>query len=112
METGPVRDITGASVLAMVGDSITTDHISPAGSIKRDSPAGKYLMARGVQPSDFNSYAARRVNHEVMMRGTFANVRLRNQMAPGTEGGWTTRQPDGTVTTIYDAAVQYRKESV
>jgi aconitate hydratase A / 2-methylisocitrate dehydratase len=112
METAPVRDITGARVLALLGDSITTDHISPAGSIKRDSPAGKYLMARGVQPSDFNSYGARRGNHEVMMRGTFANVRLRNQLAPGTEGGWTTHQPDGEVTTIYDAAMQYKLESV
>ena len=84
------RDITGARVLALLGDSITTDHISPAGSIKKDSPAGKYLMAHGVQPADFNSYGARRGNHEVMMRGTFANIRLRNQLAPGTEGGWTT----------------------
>ena len=112
METAPVRDITGARVLALLGDSITTDHISPAGSIKRDSPAGKYLIARGVQPSDFNSYGARRGNHEVMVRGTFANVRLRNQLAPGTEGGWTTHQPDGVVTTIYDAAMQYRDEGV
>src|SRR5207344_523219 len=110
METTPVRDITGARVLALLGDSITTDHISPAGSIKKDSPAGKYLMAHGVQPTDFNSYGARRGNHEVMMRGTFANVRLRNQMAPGTEGGWTTHQPDGTVMTIYDAAMQYKNE--
>ena len=92
-----MRDITGARVLALLGDSITTDHISPAGSIKKDSPAGKYLMEHGVQPSDFNSYGARRGNHEVMMRGTFANVRLRNQLAPGTEGGWTTHQPDGEV---------------
>ena len=85
---------------------------SPAGSIRKDSPAGKYLIAHGVQPTDFNSYGARRGNHEVMMRGTFANVRLRNQMAPGTEGGWTTHQPDGTVTTIYDAAMQYKDEGV
>jgi len=112
METAPVRDITGARVLALLGDSITTDHISPAGSIKRDSPAGKYLIAHGVQPSDFNSYGARRGNHEVMMRGTFANVRLRNQLAPGTEGGWTTHQPDGAVMTIYDAAMQYKNEGV
>jgi aconitate hydratase len=97
-------------VLALLGDSITTDHISPAGSIKKDSPAGKYLISHGVQPSDFNSYGARRGNHEVMMRGTFANVRLRNQMAPGTEGGWTTHQPDGAVMTIYDAAMQYKNE--
>ena len=112
METAPVRDITGARVLALLGDSITTDHISPAGSIKKDSPAGKYLIAHGVDPKDFNSYGARRGNHEVMMRGTFANVRLRNQMAPGTEGGWTTHQPDGAVTTIYDAAMQYKGEGV
>src|SRR5258708_549590 len=110
METTPVRDITGARILALLGDSITTDHISPAGSIKKDSPAGKYLMAHGVQPTDFNSYGARRGNHEVMMRGTFANVRLRNQMAPGTEGGWTTHQPDAAVMTIYDAAMQYKGE--
>ena len=77
-------------MLALLGDSITTDHISPAGSIKKDSPAGKYLIEHGVQPKDFNSYGARRGNHEVMMRGTFANIRLRNQLAPGTEGGWTT----------------------
>jgi aconitate hydratase len=112
METAPVRDITGARVLALLGDSITTDHISPAGSIKKDSPAGKYLMEHGVPPTDFNSYGARRGNHEVMMRGTFANVRLRNQMAPGTEGGWTTHQPDGEVTTIYDGAMKYKQEGV
>jgi len=111
MGTTPVRDITGARVLALLGDSITTDHISPAGSIKKDSPAGKYLISHGVQPSDFNSYGARRGNHEVMMRGTFANVRLRNQMAPGTEGGWTSHQPDGAVMTIYDAAMQYKNEA-
>jgi aconitate hydratase len=110
METTPVRDITGARVLALLGDSITTDHISPAGSIKKDSPAGKYLMDHGVQPTDFNSYGARRGNHEVMMRGTFANVRLRNQMAPGTEGGWTTYRPDGELMTIYDAAMKYKDE--
>jgi aconitate hydratase A / 2-methylisocitrate dehydratase len=112
MDTVPVRDIAGARVLALLGDSITTDHISPAGSIKKDSPAGKYLIAHGVQPSDFNSYGARRGNHEVMMRGTFANVRLRNQLAPGTEGGWTAHQPDGAVATIYDAAMQYKQEGV
>jgi aconitate hydratase len=112
METVPVRDISGARVLALLGDSITTDHISPAGSIKRDSPAGKYLIAHGVQPTDFNSYGARRGNHEVMMRGTFANVRLRNQMAPGTEGGWTTHQPDNGVMTIFDAAMKYKDEAV
>jgi len=112
MTPAPPSDLAGMRVLALLGDSITTDHISPAGSIKKDSPAGKYLIARGVQPSDFNSYGARRGNHEVMMRGTFANVRLRNQMAPGTEGGWTAHQPDGEVTTIYDAAMQYKDEGV
>jgi aconitate hydratase len=99
-------------MLALLGDSITTDHISPAGSIKKDSPAGKYLIAHGVAPHDFNSYGARRGNHEVMMRGTFANVRLRNQMAPGTEGGWTTYQPGGDVMTIYDAAMKYQDAGV
>jgi aconitate hydratase len=108
----PLRDITGARVLAVLGDSITTDHISPAGSITQDSPAGKYLMEHGVRPRDFNSYGARRGNHEVMMRGTFANVRLRNQLAPGTEGGWTTYQPDGDVMTIYDAAMKYKDAGV
>jgi aconitate hydratase len=103
----PPKDIAGARALALLGDSITTDHISPAGSIKTDSPAGKYLIARGVQPADFNSYGARRGNHEVMMRGTFANIRLHNQLAPGTEGGWTTYQPDGEVVSIYDAAMKY-----
>ena len=108
----PPADITGARVLALLGDSVTTDHISPAGSIPPDSPAGKYLISKGVQPRDFNSYGARRGNHEVMMRGTFANIRLRNQLAPGTEGGWTTLLPDGEVTTIYDASVKYRDRSV
>jgi aconitate hydratase len=112
METAPVKDITGARLLALLGDSITTDHISPAGSIKKDSPAGKYLIANGVDPRDFNSYGARRGNHEVMMRGTFANVRLRNQLAPGTEGGWTTYQPAGNVMTIYDAAMKYKEAGV
>jgi aconitate hydratase len=112
MQPGKVEDITGARLLALLGDSITTDHISPAGSIKKDSPAGKYLMAHGVQPADFNSYGARRGNHEVMMRGTFANIRLRNQMAPGTEGGWTTYQPGGEVMTIYDAAMKYKEAGV
>jgi aconitate hydratase len=101
-------DITGARVLALLGDSVTTDHISPAGSIKPDSPAGRYLIEQGVKPADFNSYGARRGNHEVMMRGTFANVRLRNQLAPGTEGGWTIVQPTGQLMTIYDASVRYR----
>ena len=99
-------------MLALLGDSITTDHISPAGSIKADSPAGKYLIAHGVQPKDFNSYGARRGNHEVMMRGTFANMRLRNQLAPGTEGGWTTYLPGGEVMTIYDASMKYQAAGV
>ncbi|MGE3509204.1 MAG: aconitate hydratase AcnA [Vicinamibacterales bacterium] len=112
LQPAPLRDITGARVLAVLGDSITTDHISPAGSIKKDSPAGKYLIEHGVAPADFNSYGARRGNHEVMMRGTFANIRLRNQLAPGTEGGWTTYQPAGDVMTIYDAAMKYKDAGV
>jgi len=108
LQTTPLRDIAGGRVLALLGDSITTDHISPAGSIKKDSPAGRYLIEHGVEPHDFNSYGARRGNHEVMMRGTFANIRLRNQLAPGTEGGWTTYQPDGDVMTIFDAAMKYK----
>ena len=106
METSPVRDITSARVLALLGDSITTDHISPAGSIKKDSPAGKYLMAKGVQPTDFNSYGARRGNHEVMMRGTFANIRLRNLLVPGVEGGVSVHLPTGEQMSIYDAAMR------
>jgi len=112
LQPARVEDITGARLLALLGDSITTDHISPAGSIKKDSPAGQYLIAHGVAPSDFNSYGARRGNHEVMVRGTFANIRLRNQLAPGTEGGWTTYQPGGDVMTIYDAAMKYRDAGV
>ncbi|MBA3640576.1 MAG: aconitate hydratase AcnA [Acidobacteria bacterium] len=112
LEPTPPSDITGARVLAMLGDSVTTDHISPAGSIPADSPAGKYLISKGVQPRDFNSYGARRGNHEVMVRGTFANIRLRNQLAPGTEGGWTTSLPEDMVTTIYDASVSYREQGV
>jgi aconitate hydratase len=112
LEPSPLQDIAGARALAVLGDSITTDHISPAGSIKKDSPAGQYLIERGVQPADFNSYGARRGNHEVMMRGTFANIRLRNQLAPGTEGGWTTYQPGGEVMTIYDAAMKYKAARV
>ena len=108
----PLQDIRSARVLAVLGDSVTTDHISPAGSIQPDSPAGKYLISHGVTAKDFNSYGARRGNHEVMMRGTFANVRLRNQMAPGTEGGWTVHLPDKTETTIFDAAMQYQKDGV
>ena len=100
-------DITGARALAIVGDSVTTDHISPAGAIKADSPAGAFLQERGVAPADFNSYGARRGNHEIMMRGTFANVRFKNLMAPGTEGGWTRTQPSGEQVTIYDAAMGY-----
>ena len=112
LEPTPLSDVTDARVLALLGDSVTTDHISPAGSIPADSPAGKYLIAKGVSPRDFNSYGARRGNHEVMMRGTFANIRLRNQLAPGTEGGWTTLLPDGEVVAIYDASVKYRERSV
>ena len=93
----------------MLGDSVTTDHISPAGAIKKDSPAGEYLMEHGVEPSDFNSYGARRGNHEVMMRGTFANIRLRNQLAPGTEGGVTIALADGEQMSIYDAAMEYAR---
>ncbi len=107
-----LSDIHDARVLAVLGDSVTTDHISPAGSIAVDSPAGKYLIARGVKPHEFNSYGARRGNHEVMMRGTFANIRLRNQLAPGTEGSWTVHFPDGEKMYIYDAAVKYREEGV
>jgi aconitate hydratase len=107
-----LADIHGARVLAILGDSVTTDHISPAGSIPVDSPAGKYLIANGVKPHEFNSYGARRGNHEVMMRGTFANIRLRNQLAPGTEGGWTLHIPGGEKMSIYDAAVRYREAGV
>ena len=109
---GELTDIRNARVLAVLGHSVTTDHISPAGSIQPDGPAGKYLIANGVKPSDFNSYGARRGNHEVMMRGTFANIRLRNQLAPGTEGGWTLHQPSGEKMTIYDAAMRYNQEGV
>ncbi len=107
-----IKPIEGARVLALLGDSITTDHISPAGSIATDSPAGRYLIEHGVDPEDFNSYGSRRGNHEVMMRGTFANIRLRNQLAPGTEGGWTTHQPSAEEMTIYDAAMRYQREGV
>ncbi|MBT2526971.1 aconitate hydratase [Streptomyces sp. ISL-99] len=110
METTPVEDITGARVLAKLGDSVTTDHISPAGAIKADTPAGKYLTEHGVERRDFNSYGSRRGNHEVMIRGTFANIRLRNQIAPGTEGGFTRdfTQPDAPVSYIYDASQNYQ----
>ena len=109
-EPGPIRDITGARVLCLLADSITTDHISPAGSIRKTSPAGQYLVSHGVQPLDFNSYGARRGNHEVMVRGTFANVRLKNQLAPGTEGPFTAHLPAGEVMTIYDASLKYAAE--
>jgi aconitate hydratase len=107
-----VSELSGARVLALLGDSVTTDHISPAGSIKRDGPAGAYLQEQGVTPRDFNSYGSRRGNHEVMMRGTFANIRLRNQLAPGTEGGVTRHFPDGEQASIYDAAMRYAEEGV
>ena len=124
MTPAPLADVTDARVLAVLGDSVTTDHISPAGSIKKDSPAGRYLIEHGVQPSDFNSYGARRGNHEVMVRGTFANIRLRNQLAAGTEGGFTTYLPTAGVSpkdaacrneelmTIYDASMRYQEEGV
>jgi aconitate hydratase len=108
----PIADIRGARVLALLGDSVTTDHISPAGSIPADSPAGRYLVGLGVAPRDFNSYGARRGNHEVMLRGTFANIRLRNLLVPGVEGGWTLHLPDGERMAIYDAAMRYREEGV
>ncbi len=124
-EPAPLTDIVGARVLAALGDSVTTDHISPAGSIPADSPAGHYLIEQGVKPSDFNSYGARRGNHEVMVRGTFANIRLRNQLAPGTEGGWTTyygppdaaaapgaTAPAAAPMTIYDASMAYQARGV
>lgn len=109
-EPQPLTDVKGARVLALLGDSITTDHISPAGSIKTDSPAGRYLLSKGVEPKDFNSYGARRGNHEVMVRGTFANIRIRNEMVPGVEGGFTKHFPDGEVLSIYDAAMRYQLE--
>ena len=111
-QPGAVHPVHGARVLAVLGDSITTDHISPAGSIKADGPAGKYLIEHGVKKEDFNSYGSRRGNHEVMVRGTFANVRLRNQLAPGTEGGWTTHMPSNEVMSIFDASVKYLAERV
>ncbi len=111
-QPGAVDDITGARVLLKLGDSVTTDHISPAGSIKKDSPAGKYLIAHGVTPADFNSYGSRRGNHEVMVRGTFANVRLRNKMLSGVEGGFTKHLPDGEQMTVFDASEKYFAEKV
>jgi aconitate hydratase len=109
---GPIADLRAARVLCLLGDSITTDHISPAGSIRKTSPAGQYLLAHGVEPQDFNSYGSRRGNHEVMVRGTFANVRLKNLLAPGTEGPITVHLPDGAQTTIYEAAMRYQAERV
>ena len=109
-ESGAVQDIHGARALAVLGDSVTTDHISPAGAIMADSPAGEYLQQRGIAPRDFNSFGSRRGNHEVMMRGTFGNIRLRNILAPGTEGGWTLHLPEGEQLSIYDAAMRYAKE--
>jgi aconitate hydratase len=108
----PQTDVHGARVLALLGDSITTDHISPAGSIQADSPAGKYLVSLGVTPKEFNSYGARRGNHEVMVRGTFANIRLKNLLVPGVEGGFTLHLPDGEQMAIYDAAMRYRSGGV
>ncbi len=104
------KDVKGARALAILGASVTTDHISPAGNIKKESPAGEFLLEHQVRPNEFNSYGARRGNHQVMMRGTFANIRIRNEMAPGTEGGWTTHQPSGDVMSIYDAAMRYKQD--
>jgi len=112
MEAGTFSDITGARELALLGDSITTDHISPAGSFKEETPAGEYLVSNQVPSREFNSYGSRRGNHEVMMRGTFGNIRLRNEMAPGTEGGITRHQPSGEQMSIYDAAMKYEAEGV
>ncbi len=112
LDTPSLEPITGARVLAVLGDSVTTDHISPAGAIPADSPAGKYLISQGVEPRDFNSYGSRRGNHEVMVRGTFANIRLKNLLAPGTEGGYTTYPPGNDVTTIYEASMQYQAETI
>ena len=105
---GPLK---GLRVIASLGDSVTTDHISPAGAIGKDTPAGKYLMEHGVEPKAFNTYGSRRGNHEVMMRGTFANIRIRNKIAPGTEGGYTTYWPTGEVMPIYDACMKYKKQN-
>jgi aconitate hydratase len=116
MEPAALRDIEGARILGLFGDSITTDHISPAGSFKKDSPAGEYLVANGVAPADFNSYGARRGNHEVMMRGTFANIRIRNEMMGGAEGGntvyYSSSSAKGEAMSIYDAAMKYQAENV
>jgi aconitate hydratase len=112
IKPGMIKNIEDARVLAVFGDSITTDHISPAGSIKADSPAGKYLQSKGVAVKDFNSYGSRRGNHEVMMRGTFANIRIKNEMVPGIEGGITKHYPDGEVMPIYDAAMRYQSDNI
>jgi aconitate hydratase len=111
-EPSPLTDVVGARVLAVLGDSVTTDHISPAGNIRASSPAGLYLQSRGVEPADFNQYGARRGHHEVMIRGTFANIRIRNQMLDGVEGGFTKHLPDGTQMPIYDASMAYQSEGV
>ena len=111
-EPEPLTDVEGARVLALLGDSVTTDHISPAGAIKKDSPAGRYLQDHDVQPKDFNSYGSRRGNHEVMIRGTFANIRLRNLLAPGTEGGVTRHLPDGEQMSIFEASEKYLSDGV
>lgn len=108
----PISSIEGAHVLLNLGDSVTTDHISPAGAFPHTGPAGKYLVENGVSPRDFNSFGSRRGNHEVMMRGTFANVRIRNRIAPGTEGGYTTHFPSGTVESIYDASMKYQESDI
>jgi len=110
MDVGKIEDIHGARCLGLFGDSITTDHISPAGSIKKDSPAGKFLIGRGVEPKDFNSYGSRRGNDDVMVRGTFANIRIKNQMLDGVEGGFTRHVPSGEQMAIYDAAMKYKEE--
>src|SRR6202790_3726687 len=112
MVPAPITEVEGARVLAVLGDSVTTDHISPAGNISPTTPAGRYLADKGVSRADFNSYGSRRGNHEVMVRGTFANVRLRNHLAPGTEGGFTRYLPDGDVTTIFEASERYQAKGV
>ncbi|MDP9353315.1 MAG: aconitate hydratase, partial [Chloroflexota bacterium] len=110
LDHAPLRDVEGARVLALLGDSVTTDHISPAGSIPKNGPAGQYLISKGVLPREFNSFGARRGNHEVMMRGTFGNIRLRNKLTPQHEGNWTVHFPSGEVTSIYEASIRYQQE--
>jgi aconitate hydratase len=114
MKTAPekIKDIQSARILVLLGDSVTTDHISPAGSFKEDSPAGSYLLSKGVAAKDFNSYGSRRGNHEVMMRGTFANIRIKNEMLPGVEGGFTHYVPEGTTLSIFDAAMRYQQDKI